>query len=215
VRYSPFGDRAPVTFALCFLLVAGLALAVSGDDPLLPGDRLAAEAAESVHGPWLTERMRALTDLGSGVLVAVVLVFASLGLAANRKWNELAITVTGALIIALGVPELKDGIGRARPDDGLVSSESLAYPSGHAAHATVYVYLAVLIAHLSPESRRLGLLFAVTIALCLAIGLSRVYLGAHYLSDVVGGWAFGVGAFCFWAVFSLARDRLRHNLARE
>lgn len=212
MSFGPFGDRAHVTFAVSFGVVALMAVAVSSSGSL-PGDAAAADLAGSVRAGWLDEVMRAVTDVGAGAVVATILAFASLGLAANRKWWELAATVTGAVVIGVGVPELKDGVGRARPEGGLVGTDSPAFPSGHAAYATAYAYLALLVAHLAPPARRLtGPLIAAGVALTLSIASSRVYLGVHYLSDVIAGLAFGVGAFTLWAVLALARTRLRQNL---
>ena len=111
-------------------------------------------------------------------------------------------------------------IDRARPPDGLDSPPSAAYPSGHAAYSVFYVWAAVTIAMmLEPKSvgRRLttrGVVIAVGVAIAAAVGLSRVYLRVHYLSDVSGGWALGATAFALCGMFAILVVHLRHNEPR-
>ena len=110
----------------------------------------------------------------------------------RREWRAavllVGITLSGRALVLLQ----KDWTARVRPDaqGHLVPVESLAFPSGHAANATiVWLCLALLV----PRTTR-GRGFAVwgAVWLALAIGLSRVLLGVHWPSDVIGGWAFGL-----------------------
>jgi membrane-associated phospholipid phosphatase len=139
----------------------------------------------------------ALTLLGNGPSLVVIVATAAIAQAqAGRKRAALLSALT-----LLGFPLnlwLKMWIGRSRPHNSIVDvilpAPGLSFPSGHAMISTmVFGTLAMLAWVLvkQPKQRVLGT--AVLASLPLLIGLSRVYLGAHWLSDVVGGWAFGLG----------------------
>ena len=142
---------------------------------------------------------RWLTELGGyRVLLAVTALGAS-WLLFRREWRAtlllLGITLSGRALIDWQ----KIWTGRVRPEDQvhLVQVQSLSFPSGHAANATlVWLCLALLL----PRSAR-ARTFAIwgAVWLSLAVGLSRVVLGVHWPSDVIGGWAFGL----FWTMLLL------------
>lgn len=209
---STFGPRTPLPLALSIALVAILAMLISGNPGPLPGDQVAADAAESIRSPWLTERVERLTDFGSGYLVWPLVAVIAAGLGAARRWSELAVLLTAALILAIGVPALKEAVARPRPEDAMFQATSFSFPSGHAANGSWYLFLALLAVHLAREMKRPHLLILAAALFCLLIGLSRVYLGVHYLSDVIGGWALALAAFSLWTVVQRARGRLRQNL---
>ena len=140
-----------------------------------------------------------VTELGGAVVLLAVTGFGAGMLLYRREWRRAAllagITLSGRLLVALQ----KDWSARVRPDaqGHLVPVESLAFPSGHAANATmVWLCLALLL----PTTPR-GRLFAVwgAVWLTLVVGLSRIVLGVHWPSDVIGGWAFGL----FWTLLLL------------
>ena len=87
-----------------------------------------------------------------------------------------------------------------------------SFPSGHAAYSTLYVWLAVtMVIRLRPGMARGATVVAAGIALTALIGLTRVYLGVHYLSDVNAGWALGAAAFSLCAGVALVISTLRQN----
>lgn len=140
-----------------------------------------------------------LTALGDVTTLALVVAFAA-GLLITLKQGRLALflvlqCLAGALVMSL----LKNWFGRARPAviEHWASYGSASFPSGHAANsAIVYLSIAVLIAGIAPNRVSRVYVSAAAALLVVAIGISRLYLGVHWPSDVLAGWAFGGG----WAL---------------
>ena len=138
------------------------------------------------------------------------MLFRSTILYAARRYAELAVLLLSPVAIYVGVDLLKEGVDRPRPTGGLTGFSSASFPSGHAAHSVFYVWLAVTIAvRLRPDMVRKTALVLSGIAVTALVGLSRVYLGVHYLSDVNTGWALGAFCFAFFAVAALLAGQLR------
>jgi len=149
--------------------------------------------------PRLAAIAAVVTELGGWRVLLPATGLGLVWLALRRQWRAAfllaAITLGGRLLAMLQ----KDVAGRLRPEDErhLVAAQSFAFPSGHAANATlVWLCLALLLPRM-PRARLLAIWAAVWLALL--VGLSRVMLGVHWPSDVIAGWAFGL----FWAVLIL------------
>ena len=194
-----------------FVLVAYTVIV--GEEPgPTPGDVTAAEIVESLQAGWLVDVAKAVTALGSAVVVVPLALLCAVLLAANGRWAEVGVLVAGLAIVIVGAHELKDAVDRPRPAGGLVDASGSSFPSIHAAQSTFYVWLAVTIAiRLRPGMTRGTLVVVAGIALTALIGLSRVYLGVHYLSDVNAGWALGAAAFSLCAAVALVITTVRHN----
>jgi membrane protein DedA with SNARE-associated domain len=203
------------TFAVAAFVLVAYTTIVNGDPGPTPGDVTAMEIAEKLRAAWLVDVAKAVTSLGSSAIVLPLAAVAGAALAARRRWAELGVLVAGTAIVFSGVHELKDAVDRPRPSDGLVSASGSSFPSAHAAYSTFYVWLAVTIAiRLRPGMARAALLIVAGIVLTALIGLSRVYLGVHYMSDVSAGWALGAAAFSLCAAAALVISTLRQNGAR-
>ena len=194
-----------------FVLIA-YAVVIGGDPGPTPGDRTAIEVAEFLQTSLLTSIAKVVTFLGSGAFTwGLALVCAAL-LAWRRRWVEFWVLLAGMTITQVGIVELKDAIDRPRPPEPLASSAGSAYPSGHAAHAVIYLWLAVtVVLRLRPGMARGTAVVTTGLALTVLVGLSRVYLEVHYLSDVSGGWALGAAAFSFCAAVGLVVSQVRQN----
>ncbi|MEO8510422.1 MAG: phosphatase PAP2 family protein [Chloroflexota bacterium] len=159
-----------------------------------------------------------ITQLGSTVAVTAlaVIVLVVLALRGNPRWGlASAATIGVASLLNAG---FKRWIERARPDvlDPLVVEHGFSFPSGHSMlGATAWGIVAVVIARsdMPVAAKRAGV--GVCIALVALIGLSRVYLGVHYPSDVLAGWTAGAVIVLLYAAATrqLARPRLAVSAA--
>lgn len=200
------------TFAVAAFVLVAYTTLVNGEPGPTTGDVTAMEIAEKLRTAWLVDVAKLVTALGSSAIVLPLAAIAAAALAARRRWAELGVLVAGMAIVIAGVHGLKDAIDRPRPGDGLVAVSGSSFPSAHAAYSTFYVWLAVtIVMRLRVGMARGALLIAGGTAVTALVGLSRVYLGVHYMSDVSAGWALGAAAFSLCAAVALVIATLRQN----
>jgi undecaprenyl-diphosphatase len=175
-------------------LVVGLALLISAD--LTDGfDRAVIDAVRSsaLHGALAP--LRGITELGSTGAVIVVAALAIAVAAAIGSWRHGLIAAITIIVASIANSLLKIAMGRERPDllDPIVIERGYSFPSGHSALGMVaYGILAVLISRSRlPEPWRTGIVAGLVVVVVL-IGVSRVWLGVHYPTDVIAGWAAGL-----------------------
>jgi undecaprenyl-diphosphatase len=187
--------------ATCLGLFAGLALAVhAGWTQAL--DRGLMLAVGRTRSPWATPVMRAVSVLGSGSVEIPLAILVSLRLAALQRRRAAAgyaaATFSGWALSGLA----KLAVRRPRPHvlPRLMRGGGwFSFPSGHATLAPLVFGLGSLIWSAPwPVRMRLGGLLLAT-GLTLLIGYSRVYLGMHWPSDILGGYLMGVGWAALWA----------------
>jgi undecaprenyl-diphosphatase len=197
---------------LAFGLIAEIAMdrTVSAlDRDLILWFRNPANLSDPIGPVWLEEAARDITAMGSfavlGILLFVVTSFLFLTGKRDAAWVMLVAVVGGVALNSL----LKLGFDRPRPD--LVAPTARiftpSFPSGHAAlSAITYLTVAALLSR-TTESRRLRLyVMGLAIALTFMIGVSRIYLGVHYPTDVLAGWCIGAA----WALICwVAMTRLQ------
>jgi undecaprenyl-diphosphatase len=194
--------------ALAGCLVAFVSIGWLVSQPGVPPlDRATTDVLHGLATPSLDTVMHAVTDLGStAVLAALVGVVAVLLLLRERRADAAFIVVALAGSLLLN-DLLKAWYDRLRP--GLpwaVTPPESGFPSGHSMNSfVVYVTAAALTWRV--RGRRAGLVaFAVAIVIVLAVGTSRIYLGVHWLSDVIGGYLAGavwlLALAAAWAVVS-------------
>ena len=162
--------------------------------------------------PWLTRAMFAVTSLGSSLIASCIAVVFGLYLIRQRRFYWLAAFLSSVYGGMLLNRILKYVFQRPRPrfDDPLLSLTSYSFPSGHTMTATVlYGVLAAYFFTTTPDWRRRVVIVFVASLLILLVGFSRIYLGVHYLSDVLGAMAEGLAwlALCLTLVHSLWRRR--------
>ena len=207
-------DRGIVGWTLVLLvaaLAAGGFLTLLTDllfDPQLKlVDKAVYNVLQSLRSEAGTRVMTALT-MGAGGAVLTPLTLALLAVLLFRRRFVLAI-MTGVAIgtQSVFVPVIKDIIERPRPMALYSGASSFSFPSGHATQSmTVFGVLAVIVAtNLSPRWR--PLVFVVAIIGALTVAFTRLYLGAHWLSDVSAGLCFGLVLTAIFAFVSRRRDK--------
>ncbi len=217
-RVTPGGTFGlEFTSLMSILAVAGFVLVayasiVSGDAGPTPGDTTAIDVVEGLQVSWLVDVAKVVSVFGSFGVVLPLAAICGLFLAARRRWAELGVLSVGLGLTFAGVHEIKDAIDRPRPPGGLVDVSGSSFPSAHAAYSTFYVWLAVtIVMRLRTGMTRGALVVTAGITLTALVGLSRVYLDVHYLSDVNGGWALGAAAFSFCAAVALVITTVRSS----
>ncbi|WP_339842246.1 phosphatase PAP2 family protein [uncultured Maribacter sp.] len=154
----------------------------------------------SYRSPTLTSYFKFVTNVGDTYGYLIVLgVFLVVSLFVFKRWKYVA---QATLVLALATVSnmiLKRFIDRARPGiEHLVSVETLSYPSGHAMSAMAfYGFLIFLVTKFKIQKVIKYVLIIVLVLLILSIGISRIYLGVHFPSDVAGGFIAGF----IWVVF--------------
>jgi len=130
----------------------------------------------------------------------------------TRRWSALAGWAATVALGEISVGPLKAAVDRPRPDASMTRTSMASYPSGHAlAAATTAPGIVIALLPAGPARRRL---LAVAVPLAAATSLSRTFLNAHWLSDVVGGFALGTGyAFAAPSVVDLIRSSRQHSPA--
>ena len=142
----------------------------------------------------LTDVVRVLTWTGNGGFLAIVVLVATLLLWRHRLFTDAVFVVlafAGAEAITFG---MKQGFRRDRPffEDPLATASSFSFPSGHAlVSLAVYGSLALVVARHLTSRRAAAAVLAMAALWVLAIGFSRLYLGVHFLSDVLAGYSAG------------------------
>jgi membrane-associated phospholipid phosphatase len=209
------GLHVTVSFVVCALAVwlfAALVDAVLESDSIVNFDIAAAAWIHARVTPSGLRAFQVITDIGSPAFVSVLVVAMAIW-GWRRRERVLAI---GVVIISAGEAlldvVLKAVIHRNRPEFAVrfLHRQSFSFPSGHAfGSMVVYGLLAyLLMTFYRPAHRARKVILAGIAALILSIGVSRVYLGVHYPSDVIGGFAAGIAwlSICLTGI-RLARER--------
>ncbi len=161
-----------------------------------PWEVTVSTTVQSWQSAWLDTTMRAVSELGVLKVAAPLVAVTAVALFVARWRAEsifMVLTPSAGRLVTLVVKEIVD---RPRPGDGVVhvlqDATSASFPSGHVVNSVVYFgALAIVLTLRLRPSLSLRIAQALIVAVILATGLSRIYLGMHWLGDVVGGFAFG------------------------
>ncbi len=194
--------------AIALVLIAGV---VIGRHPFA-FDRTITIALHGAGPGWLRLAMIDITALGGTTVLTIVVVATAGLLLLRRLWLTAALIVVATTTGSIAVQLLKAEFGRARPDivDHIVQAGGMSFPSGHAANsALVYLTIAGLMTQVLRGHAIRNYVIALAVLLVGAIGISRVYLGVHWTSDVLAGWSFGtLWALAWWLAGAKAREKL-------
>jgi undecaprenyl-diphosphatase len=193
------------TGTIGFTLIAGLVTRGTADNVdirILRFFRHPDNLIRPIGPGWLFDVMRDITALGGPTVIFLITLLVIGYFILQKEYSEVILVlaaVTGGAIMDL---QLKELFGRIRPEivPNLVPVLSFSFPSGHSMmSAIVYLSLASLIARIQKRLRDKIYIILIAIFLSFIIGVSRVYLGVHYATDVLGGWSLGLAwaAFCW------------------
>jgi membrane-associated phospholipid phosphatase len=223
----PVGQVAGAALLATLVVVAALAAAftvlledVLEGDGIVLVDQPAARWLAGHRDAWLTATLRMITMLGSPVGLAVLALVVSVTVAWRRRsWLPVPLGMVGAGGIGLVITTVKALVGRDRPPPpyAVITEGGYSFPSGHATGtAAVAVLSAWLLTRwlITSWAGRVAV-WMTAIGLIAMVGFSRIYLGVHYLSDVLAGWLLGTA----WAgavvlVGSWWQDTRRTHTAR-
>ena len=180
-------------------------------------DHPALELALSLRKPWLDVLVTGYTTIGGPIGMPILTIMALVALAVtSRSWTPALLVATASLGSLLMTIAAKQAIGRMRPpvDAAVPPFEiSPSFPSGHSLNALVISGIVAYVLVLRQQRRRTRILTVASAALfALTMGLSRVYLGHHWFTDVLVAWTLGLA---WLAVVITAHRLLRMTWARR
>jgi len=189
-------SRALLVFAAVLIAAAWMFFGIIEDvvtgDPLVAVDKSVYHLMQGLRTPFGDSIMIALTELGDAAVTLPVISAGLLWLLWKRAWRPAAYWLAAASFGAVLTVVLKAGFGLPRPLPLYDGSIAFGFPSGHAAMSiVVFGFLGVLAAR-ELSLRGKFVVFSILAMIAGLIAFSRIYLGAHWLSDVLGGLSFGV-----------------------
>lgn len=214
--------REEIGLLAAVLVVAGLVLAfaylavemsaghtTTFDRAVIMAFRANGNPADPIGPPWLEEVGRDVTALGSYAFLSFVLAVVLGYLLLVRK-RAMALLVAASVLGGMALSTLlKIGFDRPRPDlPHAARVFTASFPSGHATlSAVTFLTLGAILTRVETERRVRVYFVAVAVFLTIMVGLSRLYLGLHYPSDVLAGWCIGSAwaALCWMIALRLQR----------
>ena len=173
------------------LAVGGLAAAVTQSETVTRADTAANQTVHTRATLEGTEMSFAVTDLAGSSTVWLITAAAFVLLVALRHWRGAIALVVAVASTQLVVDLLKEAIERPRPDAAFVEPSGFSFPSAHSATGMALYLMLTLIAARAASGRLRVLIAVLGGSVIVAIGMTRVYLGAHYPTDVLAGWLTG------------------------
>jgi membrane protein DedA with SNARE-associated domain/membrane-associated phospholipid phosphatase len=180
-----------------------------GETPIADDDAL--RIVEHLDAEPFISIAKVLTELGSLPVAIALVLGASILLLWRRRYLGTLVLVAGLAITYAGVHLTKAALDRDRPPGALIETDLSSYPSAHAAYAVTWVAVAVAINRVLPNVASRFALVVVAIVIAVVVGLSRLYLRAHWLSDVTGGWGLAASVYALCGLVALVVAYVRDN----
>ena len=220
-RLRPGELGLELTTLLALLAVGGFSFYLIGDAVREGGtgglgraDDWAAQLAQDLSSPMLVDVAKVVSVFGSLAVVTAAALATAVGVGLRRRWIDVGVLVCGLGLSYVAVHVSKAAYDRPRPSGSLVETSLSSFPSGHAVYAVTLVACAtVLVRAGTGWAVRVGA-ETVAVGLVVAVAVARVYLRAHYLSDVLGGVALGVAVWAFTGSVAVICAHVRHNGGR-
>jgi undecaprenyl-diphosphatase len=173
-------------------LFLGVVEDVVTNDTLVDVDRAIYAWLQGLRTQWGDDVMVTVSQLGSAYVMIPLIAAVGVWFAITRRFRTLAYWVAAAVFAELLVGALKYGLGRARPPTAYVAIDEYSFPSGHAALSmVVYGFLAFLLGHRKSGWQQTA--FALCAGgMAVLVAFSRLYLGAHWFSDVIASFGLGI-----------------------
>ncbi|OYY79632.1 MAG: phosphatase PAP2 family protein [Sphingomonas sp. 28-62-20] len=217
IRHPPWLFYAAGALALAVLIIAVLGATIARGHQFA-FDRaimLAMREPENMRVPegptWLKQVMVDVTALGGETVLTIIVIITAGFLAIRRHWLTFWLVLGGTISGSWAVALIKTTVARPRPAliDHIVQVWSASFPSGHAANsAIIYLTVALLLMQIVESRIARWYMVAVAMLLVIVIGVSRIYLGVHWPSDVLAGWGFGtLWALAWWSLGGWIRLR--------
>jgi undecaprenyl-diphosphatase len=192
---------------LLFLRIADLVVddeADAFDRAVFLAFRVVGNPAETIGPAWLPGVVRDITAFGGVAALSLIVVFTAIYLLLVGKRGAAGLVLASIISGTVLSQGLKWWFDRARPDlvPGIVLPTDASFPSGHAMlSAVAYLTLGALLTRVEAHRGARFFFIAVAVVMTVLIGVSRVYLGVHWPTDVLGGWCLGAAwALLCWIV---------------
>ena len=185
--------------AIALSIFVAVTVAVTAGGPIAL-DADAFDLARDVRSPTLDDAARIVTTFGLLAVVGPAVAVAAVVLIRAGHVARAVALATGAALTWAAVWVVKRLVGRPRPPHPLVHTAGQSYPSAHAANSVGWVALALALGVvIGSRAGRVAVVVGATVLAAL-VGLSRIYLRAHYLTDVLGGESLAVTVYALAAV---------------
>lgn len=217
-RSSRWPLIALITLTAALLGVFGMVA-----DEALEGDTVAFDSAvtalfrtadtNAVIGPlWLQEAVRDFTSLGSFTILGLIVIASAVYLLLEKKAGTAVFLVVSVVAGTVISNVLKQTFNRPRPNvEASLTVFTASFPSGHAAlSAVVYLTLGALLSQSARSPLIKGYFIGLALLMAFLVGVSRIYLGMHYPTDVIAGWSLGLSwAMICWLIKQAFEARAR------
>ena len=192
-----------------YTFVAHILKIQAGQVPI--GDERALDMTERLSVGPLVDAAKIVTNLGAFPVTAALVVVTVAALLWRRELGESMVLAAGLVLTYGAVHLAKAATDRMHPPDALVETQLSAYPSEHAAYAVTWIAVAVALARTLPGLASRFAFVTVAVVVAAAVGLSRLYLRAQWLSDVTGGWGLAAALFSLGGLLALVVAHVRDN----